>query len=243
MTPKGWILPAAALAAGLAWSGVAQPGARADGVAPAEPVVVELFTAQGCAGCPEANQVVEALADRPGVIALTWPVDYWDYLGWRDTLARPEFTQRQQAYRQALRLRAVATPQVIIDGRRSALATQADALRRAVDEEAERRIFPPELEFRTTGRQVGVGSGRAPSGGADVLAVVFAPGTQVVRVQAGDNRGKSVRHVNVVKRIQRLGAWTGRPALYATPRLRGGEQVAVLVQSRADRRILNAAVR
>ena len=103
-----------------------------------DPVVVELFTAQGCGGCPEANQRVETLADRPGVIVLTYPVDYWDYTGWTDTLARPEFAERQQAYRQALRLRAVATPQVILDGYRTVAPPDEDTLGAAVDEAVDR---------------------------------------------------------------------------------------------------------
>jgi hypothetical protein len=101
MRRTGWIIPAAALAAALVAAGsTAQPsparGAR--DVAPRpEPVVIELFTAQGCAGCPEANARFESVATEPGVIALTYAVDYWDYLGWEDTFARPEFAQRQRA--------------------------------------------------------------------------------------------------------------------------------------------------
>lgn len=245
MSAKGWIIPTAALAACLVSVGsTAQPaGARALRTIPAEPVVIELFTAQGCAGCPEANEAVERLADEPGVIALTWPVDYWDYLGWQDTFARPEFAERQRAYRTALRLRAMSTPQVIIDGRRPALASRPDQLREAVQEEARRRVFPPELQFREDGEGVGVGSGQAPSGGADVVAVVFAPGAQVVRVEDGDNRGKAVRQVNVVKRVVRLGGWGGRPVLHALPPIAESEKVAVLVQGRVDKRILTAGVR
>ncbi|HEY0104280.1 MAG TPA: DUF1223 domain-containing protein, partial [Brevundimonas sp.] len=122
MRRRGWIIPAAAMATVLLGAGAdAQPTAvRAARAAPPppEPVVVELFTAQGCAGCPEANARFEAVVDEPGVIALTWAVDYWDYLGWSDTFARPEFTQRQRDYRRVLRLRNVSTPQVVIDGRR-----------------------------------------------------------------------------------------------------------------------------
>ncbi|HEY0600107.1 DUF1223 domain-containing protein [Brevundimonas sp.] len=246
MRTRGWIIPAAALAAAtMAAGSSAQPAApRAPrGEAPPEPVIVELFTAQGCAGCPEANARVEALADDPGVIALTYAVDYWDYLGWEDTFARPEFAQRQRAYRRPLKLRAVGTPQVVIDGRRQAPVTQDAALKAAVEEEAARRVFPPEIEFRETGDRVGVGSGRAPAGGAEVVAVVYRPGLQTVEIGSGDNRGQTVRQVNVVRSVRSLGTWTGRPALYPLPAgLSPDEAVAVLVQARADRRILNGAV-
>jgi hypothetical protein len=119
-----WIIAATVMTGVLVSVGsVAQPvGARGKPVRAAatagSPVVVELFTAQGCGGCVEANAVVERAAGEPGVIALTYGVDYWDYLGWTDTFARPEFVQRQRAYRAALRQRGVSTPQVVIDGRR-----------------------------------------------------------------------------------------------------------------------------
>ena len=225
----------------------AQPaGARPVRLAetPAEPVVVELFTAQGCSGCPAANQVVEGLAEEPGVIALTYAVDYWDYLGWPDTFAKPEFAQRQRAYQAAMRLRNVYTPQVVIDGRRQLSGAQGAAIQTAVDEEAARRVFPPQVQFRESGDAVGVGSGRAPAGGAEVWAVVYRPGTQTVTVAGGDNRGRAVRHVNVVQSLTRLGEWTGRPILLDLP---GGadpqDKMVVMVQSRSDRRILSAAAR
>ncbi|MEJ6789604.1 DUF1223 domain-containing protein [Brevundimonas sp. BR2-1] len=244
---RGWIIPAAALAAALLAAGAgAQPATRRvvhrDAPRP-EPVVVELFTAQGCAGCPEANARVEAVADEPGVIALTYAVDYWDYLGWQDTFARPEFAQRQRAYRRSLRLRAVSTPQVVIDGRRQVVGVGGAALQSAIDEEAARRIFPPEIEFRDTGDQVGVGSGPAPDGGAEVVAVTYTPGPQTVEIEGGDNRGRSVRHTNVVRSVRTLGDWTGQPRLYALPATREPHQaVAILVQRKVDRRILNGAV-
>jgi hypothetical protein len=246
MRTRGWIIPAAVLVAAFVAAGSsARPGdpRAVRGDAPAEPVVIELFTAQGCAGCPEANTRVEALADQPGVIALTYAVDYWDYLGWEDTFARPEFAQRQRAYRRPLKLRAVGTPQVVIDGRRQVAGAEEEALKAAVEEEALRRVFPPEIEFREAGDRVGVGSGRVPAGGAEVVAVVYRPGPQTVEIGSGDNRGRTVRQVNVVRSVRSLGPWTGRPALYTLPAGRDPEEaVAVLVQTRTDRSILNGAV-
>lgn len=247
MRRRGWIIPAAAITAVLLAAGAdAEPKAAVAAparAAPPEPVVVELFTAQGCAGCPEANARFEAVADEPGVIALTWAVDYWDYLGWSDTFARPEFTQRQRDYRRALRLRNVSTPQVVIDGRRQVPGAAEPALQTAIEEEAARRDFPPEIEFRESGDRVGVGSGTAPDGGADVVAVVYTPGPQTVQIARGDNRGRTVRHVNVVRSVKKLGEWSGQPDLYALPVSRNADQaVAVLVQARSDRRILNGAV-
>jgi hypothetical protein len=247
MWTRGWITPVAAgVVALIAAASSAQPApvrvARAHAVRE-EPVVVELFTAQGCAGCPEANARLEAVAEEPGVIALTYAVDYWDWQGWKDTFAKPEFTQRQRAYSRPLRLRSVSTPQMVIDGRRELVGAAEPALQQAIDEEAARRVFPPEIEFRESGDSVGIGSGRAPEGGAEVVAVVYTPGSQDVQIRAGDNRGQTVRHVNVVRSVHTLGGWSGRPVLYALPTdLPAGQAVAILVQARADRRILNASV-
>jgi hypothetical protein len=245
MTTRGSIklggAVAAIMGAGLL-TGAAAPPVERD--APVQPVVVELFTAQGCSGCPDANRTLEAVANEPGVIALTYGVGYWDYLGWSDTFAKPEFAARQQAYRQALKLRNVSTPQVVIDGRRHLSGARSPELQAAIDAEAAARLWPPEIEFRETGDRVGVGSGRPPAGGAEVMAVIYQPGLQTVEVRQGDNRGQAVRHVNVVREVRRLGDWTGRPALFVLPADSASEDnVVVLIQSKADRRILSAARR
>ncbi|WP_201463497.1 DUF1223 domain-containing protein [Brevundimonas aurantiaca] len=225
---------------------VAPPPAPRPGrhVVPAgPPVVVELFTAQGCGACLEANATVERAAAEPRVIALTYGVDYWDYLGWTDTFAKPEFSQRQRAYRAALRQRGVSTPQVVIDGRRQVSGVRGPELETAILEAAGRRAWPPEIEFRQGGGQVGVGSGRVPAGGAEVLAVTYTPGVQVVEVGRGENRGREVRQLNVVRDVTRLGDWRGRPMLYPLPQTRDEDAVVVMIQDKADRRILGAAVR
>ncbi len=241
---------AATVAAGalLSIGSAAQPaGARAERprvtLRDAAPVVVELFTAQGCAGCVDANAALERAASEPGVIALTYGVDYWDYLGWPDTFAQPEFGERQRAYGAALRQRGVSTPQVVIDGRRQVSGARGLELEAAIVQEAARQAWPPDIEFRETGDRVGVGSGRPPAGGAEVVAVTYTPGVQTVEVRDGENRGRAVRHVNVVRDVTRLGEWRGRPVLYALPPSRSGDAVAVLVQGKADRRIIGAAVK
>lgn len=232
----------ALIGGGAAGSAAQSNDARA--VAPVEPVVIELFTAQGCAGCTSASRMVEDLADAPGIIALTYSVDYWDYLGWVDTFARPEFSKRQRDYQAALRLRGVYTPQIVIDGRRHVSGADAEAIRVAVDEEARRRIFPPEVQFREGSNLVGIGSGPVPDGGADVWAVTFRPGRQEVSVSDGDNRGQVVGSVNVVRGLTLLGDWRGEPILLTLPTATDpDDRTAVLVQARTDRRILTAAVR
>lgn len=199
----------------------------------AAPVVVELFTAQGCSDCPEANALLMRLADQPNVIALTYAVDYWDYLGWKDTFARPEFAARQRAYRRSMNLRDVYTPQIVVDGRRQLTAVEADEVEAAVREEGRRAVYQPDMQFMGADR-IAVGSGRPPRGGATVWLVRYDSHVQEVEVRRGENRGQTVRHGNVVRELVRLGAWRGRPAMFRLPRATAGDlKTVVLVQ--ADR--------
>lgn len=210
------------------------------------PVVLELFTAQGCSACPETHTALERLSRDPKVLILTYGVDYWDYLGWRDTFARPEFTERQRGYRQTFGLRSVATPQVVINGHSQITAQQSAAIDNALSGLSASPLPPPDIEFRTTGDRVAVGSGRAPSGGAEVVAVRYTPGLKTVEVRTGDNQGQSIRHINVVKEIRYLGDWSGRAALYPLPQdlsahALSDDALIVMVQGKQDRRILSTA--
>ena len=115
------------------------------GAALAKPaVLVELFTAQGCGPCAEANAYLGKLAERPGVLALTFSVDYWDYLGWTDTFAKPEFTERQRAYVARLQLREPYTPQVIVDGRQEAQGLKLPEIDRLIRTASAQPRDPPE---------------------------------------------------------------------------------------------------
>ncbi|EJL25713.1 putative secreted protein [Caulobacter sp. AP07] len=177
------------------------------------PVVVELFTAQGCSSCGKANQVVADLADDKGVLALTYSVDYWDYLGWSDTFAKPAFASRQRAYAQKFSLRDVPTPQVVISGREQASGAKAEAVETLVRAAAKAPANPPDMEFVGDSR-VAVGSAPAPRGGGEVWLVRYDPREQEIAVKRGDNRGQTLVHRNVVRELTRLGPWAGRPKLY-----------------------------
>jgi hypothetical protein len=206
------------------------------------PVVVELFTSQGCSACTKANALVADLAGRKDVLALTFPVDYWDYLGWKDTFAKAEFSARQRAYMKSAGQREVFTPQVVVDG-----APQGD--RSAVDKapeliQAALKAAPPEPEIQLSRGQVAVGSGPAPKGGADVWLVRYLAQPQETDVKDGENRGVTVVYRNVAVGLQRLGTWSGRPHGYplpTPPAVKDGEQkLAVLLQARASGRIIGA---
>jgi hypothetical protein len=184
--------------------------------APAPPPVVELFTAQGCQACPQANAWAGRLASNGAAVVLTYPVDYWDYLGWRDTLAKPAFSARQKAYRAKLGLRDMYTPQFVVDGRSAVPGNDLMAVGRSV---MRRGAAPPgpEVTLDRSGRRVIVSGGPDPQGGAEVWMVRYDPRDQAVAVAAGENRGKVVRQRNVVRELVRLGPWTGRARAYALP--------------------------
>jgi hypothetical protein len=208
-----------------------------------QPVVAELYTSQGCSACTAANALTGELDGRPGVLALTFPVDYWDYLGWRDTFAEPAFSERQRAYAKALGLREVYTPQVIVDGLAQTGRSQAgQSLPEAVEALVRKaaRTRPAGLQIRVLRRaKVYVGAGRAPSGGGEVWLVRYQTAPAEVTVTEGENRGQTVQYRNVVRQLERLGAWTGKARLYDAPEPpEGGLKTAVLVQARGGGRIL-----
>jgi hypothetical protein len=202
------------------------------------PVVVELFTAQGCSSCGKANVLVDKLADQPGVVALTWPVDYWDYLGWKDTFARPEFTDRQRAYERRFGVRDVYTPQVVVDGLAQASGAKGDVVERLVRDARHAASDPPDMKF-LPGARVAVGSSRVRRPVGEVWLIRFDPREQEVEVKDGDNRGQTVVHRNVVRQAVRLGAWRGRPVIFKLPPAdEDGLATLVLLQGAKSGRVL-----
>ena len=202
------------------------------------PVLVELYTAQGCASCVEANAYVAKLADRPGVLALTFSVDYWDYLGWADTLAKPEFAERQKAYVGKLALQEPYTPQVVVDGAAQAPGAKTQRVDTLVKEAARSPRDPPDIHF-VGDRRVYVGSARSPKGGGEVWLVRFDPKSQDVAVKAGDNKGQTIIERNAVRELSRLGAWRGKPVAFRLPAAaEEGLQTLVVVQGAKGGRIL-----
>jgi hypothetical protein len=180
------------------------------------PVVVELYTAQGCGSCDRANTYLGGLASQKGVLPLTFAVDYWDYLGWKDTFARPEFADRQRAYAKRFGVPEVFTPQVVVDGRAQTAAVKPDAVEALVSDARRAPADPPQMGWRAKGF-VAVGSGRRPRGGAGVWLVRYDPREVATEVRDGDNRGHKVAERNVVVQLTRLGAWRGRPVLLKLP--------------------------
>ena len=203
------------------------------------PVVVELYTAQGCASCGEANAYVAKLAERKDVLALTFPVDYWDYLGWADTFAKPEFAERQKAYVAKLSLREPYTPQVVVDGQAEAAGSKTERINKLVKDAAKAVKASPDIRF--AGSRVYVGTARAPKGGGEVWLVRYDPKTQEVAVRAGDNKGQTIAEKNVVREVARLGAWKGHPVAFRLPAADDeGLKTLVIVQGAKGGRVLGA---
>ncbi len=208
------------------------------GAAAKTPILVELFTAQGCGACRDANSYLAKLTERPGVLGLTYSVDYWDYLGWTDTFARPEYAERQRAYVTRLKLREPYTPQVVVDGREEVQGQKTAEVDRLIRAAASAPHNPPDIRF-VGGRRVDVGSGRVAKGGAEVWLIRYDPRAVEVAVKAGDNRGETVSQKNVVRQVKRLGLWRGRPVAFRLPAAADeGFKTVVVVQAPKGGRIL-----
>ncbi len=192
------------------------------------PVVVELFTSQGCSACGAADKLVGQLADDPDVLALTFAVDYWDYLGWNDTFARPEFSDRQKAYEQKLALRDLYTPQIVVDGRTQLAGAETKGVEALIHKAGRDGAEGPRLKLSHRTRLT-VGAGRRPPGGADVWLVRYDPAERQVTVKKGENRGQTIRERNVVRQLAKLGTWSGRQKTYAVPDAPAGAELKTVI--------------
>jgi hypothetical protein len=230
------------LAASLVASIAASPAtAWADG---APPVVVELFTSQGCSSCPPADKFLGELAQRPDVLALAFHVDYWNYIGWTDPFALKLATQRQRDYAQRLALRYVYTPQMVINGVAEGVGAEPDTINPLINSAA---ADPGPRAVATLAR---AGDGRlavhvdagTPPEPASVWLVGFDR-EQTTRVLHGENEGRTLKDYHVVRSLREIGTWNGA-ALdidVAGSAASGDGSVAVLVQLRGTGRIVGAA--
>ena len=204
-------------------------------------VVVELFTAQGCDTCPQANRLLTDMADRKGVLMLMFPVDYWDYAGWRDTFARSEFTERQRAYARRLKVREIYTPEIVVDGRAEAPGLDKARIDALLKAGADKGGPAPLVRLRHGARDVAV-TPRPGGGAVDVWLVRYDPAEHDVRVKSGDNKGKLLPQRDVVRELTRLGRVSTRPRTFALPADdAAGFKTAVLVQGVRGGPILTVA--
>jgi hypothetical protein len=199
--------------------------------------VIELFTSQGCSSCPAADKLMAEYAHDPSVIALSLPVDYWDYLGWKDTLALSGHSNRQRAYAKTRGDRQVYTPQAVIDGAVHALGSDKPAIERAIRQTREQSsplLLPVTIEQAGDKLTVKVPASKDEKGQAEVW---LCPVTKSVPVSIGrgENSGHTVTYTNVVRRWIKLGDWAGKAETFDVPvqdvQNGGADSAAVVVQS------------
>jgi hypothetical protein len=206
----------------------AMPAARAADVRG----VVELFTSQGCSSCPPADRYLAELAKDPGLIVLSWPVDYWDYIGWKDTFASPAFTARQKAYAAARRDDQVYTPQAVIDGVTHAVGNDRDVVQEAIAVNG--KTLSCVLTLAAHDGKIGIDVvPKANASGSATLWLLRVLRTANVAIGRGENKGRSVNYTNVVREAIPVGEWSGGPAHFdaVRPKLGEGEGLVALLQT------------
>lgn len=203
------------------------------GTAPATPRgVIELFTSQGCSSCPPADRLLGDLAKSPDLIALSFPVDYWDYIGWKDTLADPAFTARQKAYAAQRGDGQVYTPQAVIDGVTHVVGSDKMEISGALTSAAQRKgamTVPVGLTVGSGKVAIDVGAAGVDTPRKAAVWLLDTIPTKTVAIGRGENSGRSVTYTNVVRKISKLGDWTGEPAHFEmATRLNQGGYVVLL---------------
>lgn len=212
--------------------------------------VVELFTSQGCSSCPPADALLKKLSDDPSIIALSLPVDYWNYLGWNDTFASPRNTERQRNYARARGDGAIYTPQAVINGVIPVNGASKAEIEHAIDvtsKTAGPRQVPVRFwqERNTMNFALGAEApGHAPREATIWLGVVQMSGS--VDIKNGENAGKTITYTNVVHELIPVGIWKGRPMQVQLPRAAmmhaDVQKVVVLVQEGRSGPIIGATM-
>jgi hypothetical protein len=212
------------------------------------PVVVELYTSQGCSSCPPADALLGRLAHRPGILAMSLPITYWDMLGWKDTLASDANTRRQKAYAAAMGHGAVYTPQMIIDGASDVVGSREAEVEAAIAARAADAGVPPAVPvaLNETPEALHVTIGAAPGDKPDATVWLFhLRAVATVNIGAGENDGRTMTYHNVVGDLRAVGLWKGQPMRLDVPRaaMEGSvhDAVAVVVQQGGYGHVIGAA--
>ncbi len=212
------------------------------------PTVVELYTSQGCSSCISADVYLQQLSRRDNVITLTFPVTYWDYLGWKDTLAKPEYDARQRAFATAAASADIYTPQIIIDGTHREVGSQTEVIDELIAFQTGER--PPAIAINLwpgpRSIAVNIAAGTLPAGAqsATILLIQY-DARQIVTIDKGENAGKQLTYTNVVRTITPVGIWRGEAMGLNLPirafHRAGYSGIAVLLQVDDAGQILGAA--
>lgn len=205
------------------------------------PVVVELFTSQGCSSCPPADEFMAQLVTDPNLIALSLHVDYWDYIGWKDTFGSPQFTKRQKSYARAIGSRTIYTPQMIVAG---VDRVEGNDPMKVVDSIRKHLMIssPVKLSVQRQADKVAIRAEANPplNRGTRVQVVRYLPKASVA-IERGENAGQTVDYHNVVTSWQAVAEWSGQEAFEMLADAPGTEPVVVIVQSEGPAEILAAA--
>jgi hypothetical protein len=202
--------------------------------------VVELFTSQGCSSCPAADAVFAEMAKKGDIVALAYHIDYWDYLGWRDTMGSADNTARQRDYSRAFGARSVYTPQAVVNGRVHVNGSKKAAIDEALTNMLETGDAPGVgISVKRAGESVLIETeeGEGSEQNAHVLLVYFDP-AKPVEIDRGENRGRTITYWNAVTAVQTAGMWHGTRARYEMPaseiEKKGEGGCAVILQSVSD---------
>ena len=204
--------------------------------------VLELFTSQGCSSCPAADKLLGELSRDPSLVTMSLPVDYWDYLGWKDTLALHGHSNRERAYASARGDREVYTPQVVVNGIAHVLGSDKAAIEKAIAKTrqgAAPLTLPVTMTVADGKISVNVPAADGERSSAEVWLCPIS-GRVEVMIERGENRGRTLAYTNVVRRWLKLGTWTGKTEIFSLPladlananfSLRDIDRIAVIVQS------------
>jgi hypothetical protein len=183
--------------------------------------VVELFTSQGCSSCPPADKIIGELAKDPSIIALSMPIDYWDYLGWKDTLADARFSARQKAYSRMRGDRDVYTPQAVINGSVHVLGSDRASIENAISVTSkEDGVMSIPVTMTQSGKQLTVSVAAASKAPADQHGEVWICSISravPISIARGENNGKEITYHNVVRNLVKVGDWNGNPGSWTVP--------------------------
>lgn len=236
---KDPVTPLAAAMLAIAAASFSAPGARAEQPRERPPIVVELFTSQGCNSCPSADVVLGELTKRPDVLPLSFHVTYWDRLGWPDTFGLTASTERQRIYARALGNGGLYTPQMVIDGRIDVVGSQRDRVLEAIDLLAS--SAEPGVPIAIEDGHLQLGAGEPDRATVWLFAVDEQRDVTIMR---GENRGRTLPYHNIVREVTELGLWAGDPLALPLPLERlaanGHDGAAILLQRRSDGEILAA---
>ncbi|MBL4801776.1 MAG: DUF1223 domain-containing protein [Emcibacter sp.] len=177
-------------------------------------VVVELFTSQGCNLCPPADELLGELSTQEDILALGFSVDYWNYLGWKDTFAKPECVARQKKYNKELGKSGVYTPQMVIQGRHDIIGSRRDLVHKIVAEERvkiqQQAGGRPEITFELSGDMINLGISAHVMGGWATIWIIGYDYEKVVDIEGGELADQVRKYHNVVRVIKHIGRWTGQ---------------------------------